>query len=79
MGMREEGLPTRLVHGFSGKIRPMQVVGGPCNICNEEVWIDIPPKTGKDYLGTEVRHWGCEKTGERKSDSNVIPVPGYEK
>lgn len=61
MGVREDGLPTRLVRGFSGKIRPLQTVGGKCDTCLEDVWIDLPPSTQQQFLKTKVRHWACEK------------------
>jgi len=59
MGTKEDGLPTRLVLGYHGEIRPMQTDGGKCKKCHKPVFIDPPVSDEKRYLNTEVLHYGC--------------------
>jgi hypothetical protein len=59
MGIKEDGLPTRYVFGYSGQLRPLQTVAGKCEVCKEDVWIDYQ-KPSKEYLKTLQVHYGCE-------------------
>ncbi len=66
MGSKEDRLPTRYLFGFAGQMRPLQVIGGKCVKCHEEVWIDHTP-TDKQYRETLVVHHGCESKTEHRS------------
>jgi hypothetical protein len=69
MGTKEEGLPVRFVFGYSGQLRPMQVVAGKCEVCKEDVWVDLK-KPSKEYRETKAVHHGCEKKEEHRSNAN---------
>lgn len=61
MGFKEDTLTVRIVKGYSGQTRPMQVLGGPCIVCKAVVWIDRPKTNGQRFLGQMAVHYGCSR------------------
>ncbi len=59
MGVKEDGLPVRLIKGYFGAMRPTQTNGGNCPLCGGSVWIDWPLESKQKFLRTVVMHFGC--------------------
>ncbi len=59
MGIKEDGLPVRLIKGWFGAIRPEQVDGGMCPLCGGTVWVDWPKESKQKFLRTIVMHFSC--------------------
>lgn len=59
MGAKEENSPQRYITGWSGQLRPMQILAGKCEVCTEDVYVDPLPINGKVYSGVVYRHHAC--------------------
>lgn len=57
MGAKEESLAVRVLFGYAGQMRPLQVVGGACTVCGQPVWINLPPPV--EVRSTEYTHFSC--------------------
>lgn len=63
MGTREEGKPSIIIRGYSGRIRPEQAECGKCKKCKEPVFVDLRNAMGTGSTVTDrvaYVHYGCD-------------------
>lgn len=58
MGAKEEKLADRVLYGYAGQLRPLQLVGGACSVCALPVWIDRPSPMTVRF--TSYTHFACQ-------------------
>lgn len=61
MGVREESMPSIIIRGYSGMIRPRQLEGGKCRECTEPVFVEEHESVKTTLHAIEYVHHGCEK------------------
>ncbi len=71
MGIKEDHLVKRVLFGYAGQLRPMQVVGGPCTICQTPLWIDLPEPL--EVLSTSHQHFSCHNFQRLEIDRQLFP------
>lgn len=72
MGVKEEKLADRILFGYAGQLRPLQMVGGACTVCGREVWIDIPEPLA--VRSTSHTHFSCHN-GQWLLVQTLFPKP----